>query len=169
MANLADRPTQVEDITALANAKHLRHHLTEENFTIVSIDDYHDERGQFNAIAVVEIDLYPKVTIPMARDTRYMRKRIPFNRVDLKKSMVDSGFTPDKFGRFKIDSVADVDAFVSAVAEKINVDPKEVSFVKVGDTLASVRVKASSLGLTGQITVTTEDPDGEPEVPEQRK
>lgn len=153
MANLSDRPTQVDDIVAVANAGRVRRLLTDTNFRVLSVEPYRDAKGQFNAIAQVEVDLYPDTLITIPDSKRYDVRRVPFCRVDIRKALKDAELEFDELGRLKVGSVADVNGFIETLGEVVSVDPEEVLFTAVSETLAAIRFKSDSLGYTGQVTL----------------
>lgn len=159
MANLADRPTQLDDILALANEDTNRKLLTDDNFKIISVEPYSEPREKYNTVAVIEIDLYPDVSDDLIKCARYATRRVPFTRLTIKDALARAEVSLDKLGRLKVNSVADVDAVLSSFVDKVLIDPEEVMFMSVNEKSAVIRAKKDSLGFTGSLTVTTEADD----------
>lgn len=157
MSDLTTRPTSVDDVVALVNAKEARKLLTDSNFEILSIENYSEPRQRYNSIATVRIDLLQGTGLPVPDTERYSKRRIPFYRLTLKEAFQRVGLPLDAKGRFKVDTVADLDGFISSVASKINLTPEEISFVKIGEDTAVLRAEQLSMGFTGNATITIAD------------
>lgn len=157
MSDFTTRPTSVDDVVALVNAKEARKLLTDSNFEILSIENYSEPRQRYNSIATVRIDLLQGTGLPVPDTERYSKRRIPFYRLTLKEAFQRVGLPLDKKGRFKVDTVADLGGFIASVAEKINLTPDEISFVKISEDTAVIRAEALSMGFTGNATITILD------------
>lgn len=157
MSDLSNRLTTVDDIVAVVNAKEARKMLTETNYTVLSVENYSQPQTRYNSIVKVRVDLLEGTTLPVPESERYSIRRIPIYRLALKDAFKRAGLAMDKMGRFKVTTVADKDAFIASVKDKINLDPEEISFVKISDDISVVRAENMSLGFTGNITITILD------------
>lgn len=157
MSNLLERPTQIEDIVKTVNAPMLAKLLGEENFTVLSIRPYSEARQVYNAIAEVEIDLFPGTTLEIPHSERYTKRRVPFTRISLLDAMKQAGVGLDSMNRVKVSDISSVDAFITSIGKLINFDADELELLPSTETSAAIRAKVTSLGFTGKITITTEE------------
>lgn len=162
MSDLSTRLTSVDDIVAVVNAKQARKMLTETNYTVLSVEGYSEPQALYNSIVKVRVDLLEGTSLPVPESDRFSIRRIPIYRLTLKDAFKRAGLTMDKLGRFKTTTVADKDAFIASIKDKLNLDPEEISFAKISDDIAVIRAETLSLGFTGNVTITILDDTAPP-------
>lgn len=151
---------------SVKNASIMKKFLTEDNFEVVRIKPVKPMKGiRYNTIVEIRQPIDPK-----ASPVRYRITSHKLMRVDLKEAMRHIELNENKNGTFTVTSIpTDVAGVISLFEGKITFVEDDLYFNKADDKTCSIRAKVDSLGFIGLVTLTTENDNGEPEVPEDPK
>lgn len=177
MANDSLNPSELENELALDNGGMSKKVMvageegseipTVTNFRILSVRKHNDSRKRYNTVAVVEVDRFPELPKSVKSVNRYRRRKVPFTRILLSEAFAKAGFTATETKAYQVTTVDSLTAITDSIVAKLNIDPNEVTFLKVSNKVATLTAKPDSLGFIGRVTLTTDSGSGE--VPNQPK